>query len=87
MSAPRSSIRVRVLLFARFAEMMDTTAMDLTLSHPATIASVLDLLRAAPRGHLLPPAPLVARNQEHARLDTPLGDGDEVAVLPPLAGG
>ncbi len=40
-----------------------------------------------PVGAQLPPSPMVARNQVHAQLDTALEDGDEVAVLPPLAGG
>jgi molybdopterin converting factor small subunit len=30
---------------------------------------------------------MVARNRVQAQIDTPLEDGDEVAVLPPLAGG
>lgn len=84
---PPTHLRVTVLLFARFAEELGAQSLTLTLAHPATIASVLDVLRSQPRGHLLPPRPLVARNREHAAYDTVLGDGDEVAVLPALAGG
>jgi molybdopterin converting factor small subunit len=35
----------------------------------------------------LPIDPLVAVNREHSRSDRVLTDGDEVAFLPPLAGG
>ncbi len=35
-----------------------------------------------------PPARLMAAvNQAHARLDTPVADGDEVAFFPPVTGG
>lgn len=34
-----------------------------------------------------PPRLMVAVNQNHARLDTPVADGDEVAFFPPVTGG
>jgi molybdopterin converting factor small subunit len=40
-----------------------------------------------PGGDALPARPLLARNQAQAPADALLEDGDEVAVLPPLAGG
>jgi molybdopterin converting factor small subunit len=88
MSAPSEPrLRVTVLLFARYAEEFGTSSMVLELDEPATIASVVDILRRGPNGAALPPRPLVARNREHAHYDTPLAEGDEVAVLPALAGG
>jgi len=80
-------IRIRVLLFARYAELMGQTELVIDVSAPATVRTVLDSLRARTGGEQLPPSPLVARNRVHAQLDTALDDGDEVAVLPPLAGG
>jgi len=80
-------VRIKVLLFARFAELLGSTELDLELRSPATVRTVLDTLRERSGGARLPPSPLVARNQVHAQLDTALEDGDEVAVLPPLAGG
>jgi molybdopterin converting factor small subunit len=82
-----SAVRIKVLLFARFAELLGSTELDLELRSPATVRTVLDTLRERSGGARLPPSPLVARNQVHAQLDTALEDGDEVAVLPPLAGG
>lgn len=81
------AVRIRVLLFARFAELLGSKELNLELGSPATVRTVLDSLRGLAGGSLLPPSPLVARNQVHAQLDTALEDGDEVAVLPPLAGG
>ena len=34
-----------------------------------------------------PPRLMVAVNQSHARLDSPVADGDEVAFFPPVTGG
>ena len=81
------AVTVQVLLFARFAELLETDHLTLELPRPATLQAVVDHLRALPGGAALPARPLLARNQAQAEPDTPLEDGDEVAVLPPLAGG
>ena len=80
-------IRVKVLLFARFAELLGETELTIDVGAPATVRTVLDNLRERAGGEKLPPTPMVARNRVQAQLDTALEDGDEVAVLPPLAGG
>jgi molybdopterin converting factor small subunit len=81
------TVTVRVLLFARYAEALGDSSLSLTISAPATLASVLKALRSRPGGELLPDRPLCAINLVQARLDSPVQPGDEVAVLPPLAGG
>ncbi len=81
-------IRVKVLLFATYADAAGQDEVTLSLSGPATVADVVRQLRQGPLGpRHLPERPLAAVNQVHARADTPLADGDEVALLPPLAGG
>ena len=82
-----ANLTVRVLLFASYAESLGADALDLTLSSPATVGGVLERLRALPGGRQLPPKPLCARNLAHADAAEPVADGDEIAVLPPLAGG
>ncbi len=79
--------RVRLLFFARYAELVGRANAEVTLSLPATVADVVRWARALPGGVEIPERPLAAVNLRHARLDTPLADGDEVALLPPLAGG
>jgi molybdopterin converting factor subunit 1 len=79
---------VKVLLFATYAEQAGKALVELTLPAPATVLDVLRTLRAAlPAAERLPDQPLAAVNRSHARLNTPVQDGDEIAFLPPLAGG
>jgi molybdopterin converting factor small subunit len=88
MPAPApTSLTVRVLLFASYAERLGFETLDLTLSAPATVGAVVHRLRALPGGHQLPPKPLCARNLAHADAEEPVAQGDEIAILPPLAGG
>jgi molybdopterin converting factor small subunit len=81
------TVTVRVLLFAGYAEALGTASLTLTVPAPATVASLLQALRSRPGGELLPERPLCAVNLVQARLDSPVQPGDEIAVLPPLAGG
>jgi len=87
MSVASEVVTVQVLLFARFAELLGTERLEFELPRPASVQSVLDRLLSLPGGAGLPRRPLVALNQVQAPPDTLLQDGDEVAVLPPLAGG
>jgi molybdopterin converting factor small subunit len=51
------------------------------------VRAVVDHVRALPGAERLPAAPLVAVNAAYADADHPLADGDEVALIPPVAGG
>lgn len=78
---------VRVLLFARYAELLGREVIELPASLATSVAAVVQHLRALPNGERLPERPLVAVNLVQTRGDAPLAAGDEVALLPPLAGG
>ncbi len=81
-------ISIRMKLFARYAEITGSEEVALDLPEPATVADAVSLLRAkVPNGELLPERPLVALNQEHVLPEAGLTEGDELALLPPLAGG
>jgi molybdopterin converting factor small subunit len=82
-----STVTVRVVLFASYAEAVGQASLTLTLPAPANVSAVLRQLRSLPAGARLPERPLCAVNLAHARLDTPVSAGDEIAILPPLAGG
>jgi molybdopterin converting factor small subunit len=86
-TAAASDVSIRVLLFASYAEGLGFDAIDLSLAPPATVGAVLERLRALPGGDRLPQRPLCALNLAHVGPEAPVATGDEVAVLPPLAGG
>jgi molybdopterin converting factor small subunit len=87
-ASSRTTIHVTVRLFAQYAELLGCEQVSLSLAAPATVAQAVARLRQElPQGDRLPEHPLVALNLRHVGADQPLGDGDEVAVLPPLAGG
>lgn len=88
MAAPTApTLSVRVLLFASYADALGFDSVELSLEQPATVRTALERLRALPGGERLPPKPLCALNLTHVAAETLLSGGDELAVLPPLAGG
>ena len=78
---------VTALLFASYAEALGSDRVELTLSGDTTVRDVVELLRAMPGGASLPPTPLVAVNLTYAGADQRVESGDEVAIIPPVAGG
>ena len=81
------SMTVTVLLFASYADAFGRDALTIELPAQATVAHALDAVRAWNGGDRLPPRPAVAVNERYAGLDDPLSGGDEVAIIPPVAGG
>lgn len=79
---------VRSLFFATYRELAGSDELLVELPSPATVADLVRELRASGTGlSALPPHPAVAVNMTYAPLSTPLADGDEVAFIPPVAGG
>jgi molybdopterin converting factor subunit 1 len=78
---------VTVLLFASYAEALGATSLQVDLPAGATVADVMAALRGRPGAELLPSAPLVAVNERYAAATRELVAGDEVALIPPVAGG
>lgn len=82
------SITVHCRLFARYAEITGISEVTLELPRSSTVADAVRFLRArAPGAAIIPERPLVALNQVHALPNEELHDGDELALLPPVAGG
>lgn len=79
---------VRVRFFARYAELAGRSEGTLTVPLPATVSDVVQRIRDEwPGASALPAQPLTALNLRHVRPDARVSDGDELAFLPPLAGG
>lgn len=80
-------MHVRTLLFATYRDMAGAESLDMELPSGATAGDLVDRLRARQGLERLPTEPALAVNEVYASLSTPLSDGDEVALLPPVAGG
>ena len=78
---------VTVLLFASYADALGKSSLQLDLPSGSTVRDVLGTLARLPGGDRLPPRPLVAVNEQYASPGTELSGGEEVAVIPPVAGG
>ena len=80
-------MRVRVLLFALYRDLAGTEELEIELNPGATARELVEAVRRQPRLNVIPAAPALAINHEYAPLSAILADGDEVALLPPVAGG
>ena len=78
---------VTLLLFASYADALGASSLDMQLPGGSTVGELLLALRSRPGADRLPPKPLVAVNQAYASLDSVVREGDEVALIPPVAGG
>ena len=84
---PRS-VEIRTLFFASYRELLGTKELDIALPEGATVSDLVSTLRS--RGGaftVLPSEPAVAVNHTYADPAALLRDGDEVALIPPVAGG
>ncbi len=81
-------MKIRVRLFASYAQAAGWREKEMDVAESATARGVLDALR---RGPLLalpgPGTPLYAINRKHVPPDTVVREGDEVGIFPPVSGG
>jgi len=79
---------VRSLFFAQYRDYAGADEIAVELPEQASVADLVDRLRTRAAGLAkLPARPVVAVNMDFAPLATALRDGDEVAFIPPVAGG
>jgi molybdopterin converting factor subunit 1 len=78
---------VRVLLFASYADALGTGELSLEIPADGRVSDVLARVQALARGKRIPDTPMVAVNQRYARGDQRVSSSDEIAIIPPVAGG
>jgi len=81
-------VRVRLLYFAVMRDIAGTSAAEVDLPAGTRAVEVWESLRAKHRelaAYRLPP--MIAVNEEYVEPDQMLRDGDELAFIPPVAGG
>jgi molybdopterin converting factor subunit 1 len=81
-------MKVTVRYFQSLRRSMGTSSETVLLPDGANLGNLIEQLDQR-NGELsrLAPSLLFAVNQEHAGRDSPLADGDEVAIMPPFSGG
>ena len=82
------AMKVRLLFFAVLRDIAGSDERELSLEDGATAAEVWQTLRrtyAKLADYTQPP--MVAINEAYATPDSVLRDGDELAFIPPVAGG
>ena len=83
-----STVTVRLRYLARYAELLGVESEELALIAPATVGDVVAAVRSKhAAASQLPAKPLCAVNFRQALWGDPVAAGDEVALLPPVAGG
>jgi molybdopterin synthase catalytic subunit len=81
-------MKIRVRLWGGLTEAAGFTEDVLDVGDGATVADVVAMLEArAPRLERYRPAIRIAVNADITGIDTPLSDGDDLSLLPPVAGG
>ena len=78
---------VTVQLFASYAESFGGATLELPLESGRTVADLLDALRRLPGASILPNSPRVAVNRKFAAAEQLVDARDEIALIPPVAGG
>lgn len=80
-------MRIHSLFFASYRDLAGVGSLAVDLPCGARVGDLVTHLREGRAMVALPEAPVVAVNMEYASLSAPLSDGDEVAFIPPVAGG
>jgi len=80
-------VDVTVRVFASYADALGRSEVDLALPPGATVEDVVQSVTRLPGGSAIPLTPLAAVNHRYVSLAAELNDGDEVALIPPVAGG
>jgi len=84
-ASPPTVLTIR--LFARYAELLGTDELEVPAEGIQCVGDLLDRIRQLPGGVGIARSALVAVNLRQARPDARVQPGDEIALLPPLAGG
>lgn len=83
-----NAIRVRALFFALYRDLTGSRGVDWELPRDATVADLVRRIRQQGEPwSRIPEDPTIAVNLVYVRGETTLQNGDEVAFIPPVAGG
>ena len=78
---------VTVQLFASCAEALGGQTLEIPLDSGSTVADLVRGIRSLPGGESLPPSLRIAVNRKFAAPNQIIDGEDEIAAIPPVAGG
>jgi molybdopterin converting factor subunit 1 len=78
---------VTVQLFASYAESFGTTAIEISITAGMSVSDLIQQVRALPGSEIVRDSARVAVNRQFAFPDQLIDSGDEIALIPPVAGG
>lgn len=80
-------MRVKSLFFAAYRDLLGADELEVELPAGSTVSELATLISSKDGVSVLSGNIVVAVNMEYASAETVLCDGDEVAFIPPVAGG
>jgi molybdopterin converting factor small subunit len=80
-------MKINVVLLGQYRLAAATSEIELELPPDATAEVAVSMVRSGGNHAIIPARPVVAINHVHGSLDQILNEGDELALLPPVAGG
>lgn len=78
---------VTVQLFASYAESFGTTSLEIPVTAGMSVDDLIRQIRALPGSEIVRDSARVAVNRQFAFPDQIIDPGDEIALIPPVAGG
>jgi molybdopterin converting factor small subunit len=80
-------MKINVVLLGQYRLAAETSEITLELPPAATAEVAVSMVRSGGNHAIIPSRPVVAINHIQGSLDQILQEGDELALLPPVAGG
>jgi len=82
------AIKINVLLFGACRELAGASELNFDLTAPVDVAGAWNEIKNRfPNLEKFERSALFAVNEEHARKEDPLKNGDTLAIFPPVSGG
>jgi len=78
---------VTVQLFASYAESFGTSALEVAVSPGTTVSDLIRHIRSLPGSEIVRDSARIAVNRQFAFPDQIIEPRDEIALIPPVAGG
>lgn len=83
-----TQVQVHTRFFAAYRDLVGTPMLSMDVPDGSRVSDLVQVLRARGGGFAaLPLDPAVAVNLAYSTVDEALSEGDEVAFIPPVAGG